>query len=406
MAKLIILGNGIAGHSVLGEVLKQPAQYDITVVYDEDPRTYLRTQITSYALGQVPEEKFFMTDPDYYESKGVRAIQAKATGLDPEGKTVSLSTGETLAYDKLVIATGAFNFVPPVAAEGHSELTSLDSDTIHNQDGVYTMRQLEDARLFADKVRKAKKAIIVGGGLLGLEAAGALKDHGLEVTVVEFAHRLLPRQLDAATSAHFQKKAEDYGIGFITGNSVAKVLFAADVVKGVELVTGECLDADLVLFSIGIRSQIAPFTGCLATNRGILINEFGETNYPDIYACGDCAEQNGMVYGTWSFAMASGRSVGKNLVGQCDPMKPYVLFTLFNSLDTKVFSAGMINFDDPDLEVYESGNPDDKYVKLLFRDQALVGGILMGDTAKGPQISTAINKHLPKEEAIANFGMN
>lgn len=403
MEKLVIAGNGIAGHSALQEVLKSGVDYDITMVYNEVPKTYMRTQLIKYALGKLPDQKFFMIDEAFYASKGVHSIKASVTNLDLTTRSLTLSDGQTLPFDKLIISTGSYNFVPPVVAQGHSSLTQIDSDSIHDRAGVYTLRNLEDARAFGQRVPHAKQAIVIGGGLLGLEAAGELVEQGLAVTVVEFATRLLPRQLDSASSALFQKQAEAYGLQFILGDSAEKIIFENDTIKGVKLVSGKELDCDLLLFSIGIRTNLEPFKAALATNRGILINEFTETSEPGIYACGDVSEYKGMVYGTWGFAMSSGKAAGQNVAGTRTQMKPYVLNTMFNSLSTKVFSTGSVNFDDPNLENHVSGDPCKDYVKLLFQTNELVAAVLMGDTSRGPQISKAIDNHMSSAEAIETF---
>lgn len=403
MEKLVIAGNGIAGHSALQEVLKSGTTYDITMVWDELPKTYMRTQIIKYAMGEIEDRKFFLSDEKYYEANGVHGVNARVTGLDQENRTLALSNGQILPFDKLIIATGSYNFVPPVAAEGHSSLTHIDSETIHDRDGVYTMRNLEDARTFGAKVPSAKTAIVVGGGLLGLEAAGELIEHGMDVTVVEFASRLLPRQLDSISADLFKKQAEKYGLKFILDDSVEKVIFEKDRIKGVKLVSGKELACELLLFSIGIRSNITPFKDALQVNRGILINEFTETSAPLIYACGDAAEYKGMVYGTWGFAMSSGKAAGQNASGTKTEMKHYVLNTMFNSLGTKVFSTGSVNFDDPKLTTHVSGDPETGYVKLFFQNNELVAAVLMSDTARGPQVSKAIDNHMAYAEAVETF---
>lgn len=405
MEKLVIIGNGIAGQSVLQEVLKGDQEYDITVVYKEDPRVYLRTQIIDYATGDLPEDRFFMTKEGFYEEKGVKAIKATVISMDGEKKILGLDQGDTLTYDKLVIATGAYPFVPPVKVLGHSKLKTIDSTNISGIDGVYSIRNLKDAESFNKKLATAKKAVVIGAGLLGLEACDALIDKGLEVTVVEFAPRILPRQLDRDSADCFQHTAEEFGLTFITGDSAKEIIFDHDEISKVSLVSGKQLEADLVLFSIGVRSDVAPFVGQLNIERGIVIDEYGQTSLPGVYAVGDAAQDHGMVYGTWTYAMSSGKTVGKNLAGSTEKLKPYTLFTLFNSLNVKIFSAGMVDFEDPSLQVHESGNREEKSSKLFFKDQKLVAGILMGDTAKGPVLSKAIDANMPYDEAVENFAI-
>lgn len=403
MNKIIIAGNGIAGHSALQELLKTHNPSDITVVWEESSNTYMRTQIINYAVGEIPEERFFMTKADFYKEKGIRSIQGKIHSIDKENKTVALSSGEVLTWDKLILATGAYNFVPPVQVVGHPYLDSVDSYSIKRRPGVFTLRDLEDAKTFGQRLKQSRKALVVGGGLLGLEAASTLINQGLDVTVVEFAPRLLPRQLDATTAGLFQKEAEAFGAKFILNDSIKEIRYDDDDLKGVDLLSGKSLDCDLILFSIGIRSNLESFGETVATDRGVIINKYTETSEPDIYACGDVAQYNGMVYGTWGFAMSSGKAAGQNAAGIRTEMKPYILNTMFNSLGTKIFSTGSVNFDDQTLKTYVSGNPKSDYVKLLFRDNELVAGILMGDTSQGPKLSKSIDARLPFNDSIQMF---
>lgn len=321
MEKLVIVGNGIAGHSALQEILKSGKDFDITVVWDEHPNTYLRTQILTYAVGQIPEQKFFMTKGDFYAEKGVRSVKGTVYAIDKADRTLTLSGGQRIPYDQLILATGASNFVPPVASVGHPVCQRIDEDDLHCRDGIYTIRSLEDARSFGDVVRSAKKALVVGGGLLGLEAADTLLQQGLDVTVVEFASRLLPRQLDTASSQLFRRQAESTGLKFILGDSVDRIYYQDSAIKNVHLVSGLTLETDVVLFSIGIRPNLEGFGEAVRTSRGILIDDHARTSEPGIYACGDVAEYKGQIYGTWAFAMASGKAAGQNASGASVPMK-------------------------------------------------------------------------------------
>ncbi|PKK39735.1 Nitrite reductase [NAD(P)H] large subunit [Clostridiaceae bacterium JG1575] len=406
MEHLVLVGNGIAGHSALQEVLKSDTPFKITVVYDEDPRTYMRTQLIPYTLGLVSDEKFFMTARDFYESHGIRAIAATLVRLNPEDASLILSNGETIHYDRLILATGAYNFVPPMPCLGHSTLQSVDSWTIDEAKGVYTMRTLKDASRIRRHMKSAKKAVVVGGGLLGLEAASDLLDQGLDVTVVEFAPRLLPRQLDEKSSQFLQTQAEEYGLTFLLGTSVKQLQFDDDALVGLTLLSGEFLECDMLLMSIGIRPHLAPYEGVLKTQRGIVTDSTLATSLPKVWACGDAVEREGMVYGTWSFAMQSGKLAGKNATGCCDALKPYILNTLFHSLGCKVFSTGQVHFDDPELRTYETGDYHKDYIKLFFKENHLVAAVLMGNTAAAMKLSKAIERHMQVQDALASFCAN
>lgn len=399
MTRTVVIGNGIAGHYTLTNAKKTSPDSDLTIIYRENARTYLRTQLSGRATGAVNDSTFFMTDENFYEANGIHEIKGEAELIDRENREVILKDGRKVPYDRLCITTGSYNFIPPVSVEGH-ELESIDSHNYSEFDSIFTLRELKDAEAVMKKLETAKSAIVVGGGLLGLEAAGDFIKKGLDVTVVEFAPRLLPKQLDAESSALFLDKAKETGISILLSECLKTVIFENGKLKEAVLNSGKTLKADFILFSVGVRpnTELASKSG-LTVNRGIVADDNMRTNDEYIYTAGDCCEYKGFVYGNWSFAMASGKTAGFNVAGNPEKMKPYTLQTMFNALGVKVFSTGAVNFDDPSLETEKFTKGED-YGKLFFKDNTLVAAVLMGNTSNMGKILKAIETGTSKEDAI------
>lgn len=403
MKKIIIVGNGIAGHSALTTILKSEEKAEITLVARENTRTYLRTQLASYALGEIDDKKFYSVEEDFYTKNNVIFINDEADLIDKDKKELHLKSGRVLNYDSLILATGSYNFVPPTEVEG-SDIKVLDKENLRTIHGVCTLRELQDANLLRECMNEMKKAVVVGGGLLGLEAAWEMKQKGIDVTVVEFSERLLPRQMDSDSAALFKEIADNSGIKLILGDSVKTLVVENNRVKGVKTSKGLEIPCDFLLFSIGIRSNLdlAKNSG-IDTNRGIVVDCFMNTSAENIFACGDCCEYKGMVYGIWPFAMNSGKVTGNNVLGKNEEIHPAPLSTMFQGLNTKIFSTGSVNFDDPSLDSVAKGDKETDYRKLFFRNNILVAGILIGDTKNAPKISKAIDNSMSKEEAMSTF---
>lgn len=253
-------------------------------------------------------------------------------------------------------------------------------------------------------MKEAKKAVVIGAGPLGLEAAWEMKLAGLEVTVVEFLPNLMNNQLDQEGADIFRNQVSDCGITFITSEECAEIITKDGKLTSLNLKSGKTLDADILLVSTGIRSNIelAKETG-IECNRGVIVNERMETSIKDIYACGDVAEFNGLVYGNWPAAIEMGKTAGANA---CEAEKAFENFTpsiILDALNTHVFSAGLIRFNDSSYEKISSKDESKgQYTKLFFKDNILVGGIIVGDISKAGQIIIAIDNKLSKAAALSN----
>lgn len=222
--KIVIIGNGVAGHNVIQTLLKSEKNFDITLITKEKVRTYLRTQLAPYALGEIEDNKFFMIGENFYKDNNINVINDEVTKINKDSKTVELKNGNLINYDKLVLSMGSYNFVPDTEVEGSNNIKSLNKDNIYDIEGVCTLREVSDALEMQKYLPTMKKAIVIGGGLLGLEAAWELRQKGIDVTVIEFAKRLLPRQMDTDSALLFKELADSTGIRLILGDSAKNLL--------------------------------------------------------------------------------------------------------------------------------------------------------------------------------------
>ncbi len=409
----LILGNGPAGHFAAGEIRKKDAEGRIIVVGRERERTYLRTQLAECFSEDLPEDKFYMVKEDWYDKNEVEQILSmEATAIHKEDKKVTFKDGSEISYDKLIIATGSYNFIPPVDVEIKRndkvvDVVKVDRSNFRDFEGLFSIREHDDTIALQKRIKTTKNAVVIGGGLLGLEAAWSLKKNGLNVTVVEFFNRLLPRQLDEESSEVLRQMAVGSGVKLILEDSVETVNVKENdegqrILESVKLKSGDVIDCQVLLFSVGVRSraELAKAAGILV-NKGIVVNTKMETSEEDIYACGDVAEINNFVYGTWPSALTMGRIAGTNATGGDLIFPNMVLSTMFTSMNAKIFSAGNVDFCNPTMDILaHTSKEKGEYKKLFFQDHKLVAGILLGDTKKSTRIIKGIEKGYSEAEAL------
>lgn len=297
---ITIVGCGIAGFTAARTIREAMPSAEVVIIDCGTHGLYSRMRLPDTLAGKLPEEKLVLSAPDAIRSLGIQFIAGTpVSAIQPERKTLTLADSRTLSYDKLVLATGADAALPPI-------------------DGALpemTLRSLEDLERYLKQMAHAKSAIVIGGGLLGLEAAHALLQRGLEVTIVECMPRLLPRQLAEKESAILLQKFEEAGYRVFTGRST-KSLKPAGSGWSALLDDGTALEGDFVVISAGIRPRtaLAKCAGA-AVERGIVVNGKFETSLPDVYAIGDCAQLNGIVYGLWAASKDQGVALAEILAG-------------------------------------------------------------------------------------------
>lgn len=372
---LVVIGNGMVGQHFLASLVVSPVkdQYDI-VTFCEEPRpAYDRVHLSAFFSGTTAKELSLVEDGFFEQHNITLHLGDKAATIDRETKTVISANGISIHYDKLVIATGSYPFVPPVV--GHDRAQCL----------VY--RTIEDLEAMAAAAKTGKVGTVVGGGLLGLEAAKALKDLGLETHIVEFAPRLMAVQLDEAGGAMLRRKIEALGVVVHTGKNTSLITDGEQCVNKMCFADGEELETDIVLFSAGIRPRddIARACGLEVGQRGgIVIDNDCKTSDPDIYAIGECALWNGMIYGLVAPGYAMARTAVANLTGEAGSFTGADMSTKLKLMGVDVASIGDAHARSSGALVYTYQNGADEIYKRLVVSadgKQLLGAVLVGDAS-------------------------
>jgi len=365
MRNYVIIGNGVAGTTAAENIRKLDGEGLITIVTAEGMPFYWRVRLPEYISGDINEQELLAKKEDWYREKNINLkLQTRVVGGDPKGKVVVTEHGEKISYDRLLIATGSYSFVPPIKGS--------------DKPGVFSLRSIQDARDIAAAAKKTEDVVLIGGGLLGLEAGNALRKLGKRVMVVEFFPRLLPRQLDGEGAKRLQGIMEAMGFSFRLGAKTQEISGDNQVSK-VLLEGGEELAAQLVVISAGVRCNmnLAEPLG-LETDKGIKVDEHLQTSQPGIYAAGDVAEYKGFPYGIWPAALEQGKIAGINMAGGEARYKGTTMANTLKVVGVDVASAGDIDAEQK--RESKVATTDKIYKKIVLDENRIIGCIMLGDT--------------------------
>jgi nitrite reductase (NADH) large subunit len=370
MKKLVVVGNGMAGVACVEQILRHAPKFEITIFGDETHVNYNRILLSSVLAGEKSLDDIVINGLDWYQRNGVDLrLGVKVVDVDPAAKTVTGDEGSVTCFDKLLLATGSMPIIPSIQ----------DIE----KDGVFVFRNLDDTRALLERSRSGLKAVVIGGGLLGLEAARGLQVQGCEVTVVHLMDTLMERQLDATGGSYLADKMNRLGVTVLLGLSTTAILGNGKV-EGVQFKGGGSIPADLVVVAAGIRPNVALGQKAgLEIKRGIVVNDYMETSDADIFAVGECVQHNGVCYGLVAPLLEQGKVLAATITGNKGPTyQGTVLASKLKIMGVDVFSAGEIGdrvdgseavrYEDPSLGVYK---------KLTLKDRKLTGIILVGETA-------------------------
>lgn len=371
--KLVVVGNGMAGMRTVDELLKRdPLKYDITVFGAEPYVNYDRIMLSSVLAGEKTLDQIVINPRAWYEENGIELVTGDAVAaIDPRARTVTSAAGRTVAYDRLLLATGSRPIAPPVPG--------LDLP------GVCSFRDIADVNTMIEAARHHRRAIVIGGGLLGLEAANGLLRRGMQVAVVHLMGTLMERQLDKAAADLLQRELDGRGMNFFT-NGQTEEIFGEDRVRGVRLADGREIPGDLVVLAIGIRPNVdLARTAGLAINRGIEVGDDMRTSVPEIFAVGECVEHRGKTYGLVAPLWDMAKVCADHLARDESPSiyVPAALATRLKVTGIDVFSAGDFIGDETTEDVVFRDAARNSYKRLVLRDDTLVGAVLYGDARDG-----------------------
>ena len=369
---LVVVGNGMAATRFVDELTQRAlGRYSVIVIGAEPRLSYNRVLLSSLLAGDVGESAIELKPRGWWNRHGVTTLDGQAVAsIDRRGRVVTLANGQRFTFSKLVLATG-------------SQPVRLPKPGMDLQN-VLTFRDLADVGAMRALMRPGARAAVIGGGLLGIEAAYGLAKAGVKVALVHLMDRLMERQLDARAAALLKRAIEAEGIEVLLGADTKRVL-GEDRATGLELSDARVLPADFVVCAVGIRpnAELAREAG-LAVNGGIMVDDGLTTSDPNIFALGECAEHRGRVYGLVEPANEQARILARRLAG--DRTVAYLGSTLAANLrvsGVNVFSAGeFIEGPGSDVITLEDQGAL-SYKKLVMRDGRLTGAVLFGDTADG-----------------------
>jgi nitrite reductase (NADH) large subunit len=371
--RLVVIGNGMAGCRAVEEVLaRDPDRYQI-VVFGAEPRVnYNRIMLSPVLAGEKRFEDIIINDEAWYRDHAITLHSGRAvTAVDPEAKTVTAEGGLTVAYDKLLLATGSDPIRLPLPGAG--------------LEGVVTFRDLDDVeKMVAAADRDGAKAVVIGGGLLGLEAAYGLARRGMGATVVHLMNVLMERQLDEAAGYLLTEALRERGVETVLGANSEEILGQDGKVSGLKLKDGRVLPCDLLVMAVGIRPHTALARGAgLTVNRGVVVDDQMRTSDPAIFAIGECAEHRGVAYGLVAPIWDMCRTLAEVLTDNEAAYEGSLLSTRLKVSGVDVFSAGKFGGGEGCEDIVFRDAARGVYKRLVIEDGKVAGAVLFGDAADG-----------------------
>ncbi|MBW7476358.1 nitrite reductase large subunit NirB [Paenibacillus oenotherae] len=391
--KLVLVGNGMAGINTIEQILKlAPSRYDITVFGGEPYPNYNRIMLSYVLEGSKTLDDIILNGWSWYQENNITLhTGTNVTRIDTAAKVVMTDSGSTVPYDVLIIATGSNPIMLPIPGK--------------DKEGVIGFRDIADCSIMLAASRQYKKAAVIGGGLLGLEAAKGLVNLGMEATVVHLMPELMERQLDPVASAMLKAELERQGLKFLMEKGTSE-LIGGERVEGLRFTDGTELEADLVVMAVGIRPNTAVVEGSgIEVNRGIVVDDYMRTSAPGVYAVGECNEHRGVCYGLVAPLFEQGQILAKHITGTATlPYEGSIMSTKLKISGVDVFSAGKF-MDSPELTVIRKQDEwKNIYKKLMLQDGKIVGGVLFGDVMDSAAIQQWIRTGATMtEELYAEF---
>jgi nitrite reductase (NADH) large subunit len=364
---LVIVGNGMAAARLVDELAKAAlGRYAIAVIGDEPRLAYNRVLLSSVLAGETASHDIELRPANWWRDRGVTLkYGCRATEIDVGRRELKLAGEESIAFSKLVLTTGSSAL----------RLSVPGADLA----GVHTFRDTRDVDLLLTLAAQKKRVVVIGGGLLGLEAAYGLAKAGAVVTLVHLMDRLMERQLDAPAAELLKSLVERKGIEILLNANTARI-HGETRVEGVELVGGRRIVADAVIFAAGIRPNIALANEAgISVNRGIVVDDHLQTGAPDVFAIGECAEHRGICYGLVEPAYEQARVLARHLAGANASYGGSVVATNLKVSGVSVFSAGDFLGAEGSETIVLSDINQGTYKKLVISDGRLIGAVLIGD---------------------------
>ena len=374
-SKYLIIGNSAGGIGAAEAIREVDRTGSITIISDEPYPAYSRPLISEYLSRERSLDRMLFRPAEFYSQNDItQLLGKKVKSLRPESHTVELDNGDKIAWEKLLLAPGGVPIFPEIDGIGKR--------------GVFNFITLDDAKAIDEFLDSARKAVVIGGGLIGISVTEALVKRGIKVTIIELKDRILNTILDEQASLLAEETLEQSGVSIVTGRTVAEIK-GEELVRGVVLDDGERIPCDLVVVAIGVspRTELVRDTE-IKVNRGIVVDRLMATSYPDVYACGDAAEAHDFVYGTnrltpiWPNAYIGGRIAGFNMAGIQTEYPGGTAMNSLNYFGLDIASAGMVTPSDEDGCEVLTRQDNDVYQKVILKDNLVVGMVFVSDIEK------------------------
>ncbi|MEC2135551.1 NADPH-nitrite reductase [Bacillus subtilis] len=379
--QLVLVGNGMAGVRAIEEILSVAKdEFQITIFGAEPHPNYNRILLSKVLQGDTDIKDITLNDWDWYEENNIQLYTNETViKVDTENKTVITDADRIQPYDELILATGSVPFILPIPGA--------------DKKGVTAFRDIKDTDTMLAASKQYKKAAVIGGGLLGLEAARGLLNLGMDVSVIHLAPFLMERQLDATAGRLLQNELEKQGMTFLLEKQTEEIV-GDDRVEGLRFKDGTSIEADLVVMAVGIRPNTTlGAESSIPVNRGIIVNDYMQTEIPHIYAVGECAEHRGIAYGLVAPLYEQAKVLAKHICGiETKPYEGSVLSTQLKVSGVEVFSAGDFNESEEKKAIKVFDEQDGIYKKIVLRGNQIVGAVLFGDSSEGNRLFSMIQK--------------
>ena len=384
--RVIIVGNGLAGVISAKTLRELDKKVEIEVFAEEKYHYYPRPNLIEFLAGTIPFERMFAFSKEWYREQNINIhLEKQVTRIFPDSQEIELEGGKKEKYESLLLANGSFSFIPPFKGT--------------DKKGVFALRTLDDAFELIEYLENHQRVVVIGGGLLGLETARALKSRGAQVEVVEFFERLLPRQLDIQGASLLKAQIENMGIKVHLGLATEEIL-GQDEVKGLRFKGEKEIEMDMAVVAAGVRPNIrmAKESG-LETDRGLVVDDYLQSSNQKIFAAGDVIQHLGKVYGIIPASFNQARVVASNILGRKEKYEGTVPSNTLKIVGLDVVSAGLVN---PEEDSYEEFRKEKKeegvYKKVVIHQGVVVGAIWMGTKKGASEINRLISQKVNVEK--------
>ncbi len=381
MKKYVIIGNGVAGARAAVKIREADQNGEVHIFTEEAYPFYYRVRFPELIAREVTIQSITIHAKEWYQSRRIPLhLEEPISEIHPGEKEVISKKGRIYSYDRLLIATGGTAFVPPIKGV--------------EKKGVFTLRTMKDAIDMQEFSKNVNQAILVGGGLVGLETGGALLRRGVKVAVIEHNPRVLPRQMDPEGAQILQGRMEDMGFSFFL-NAQSEEILGEEKAEGLRLKDGRFVEGQMVIISAGVRPNLTlAKTMNLEIKNGIIVNDRLETKSEGVFAAGDVAEHRGRCYGIWPAAQRQGEMAGTNMAGGNAIYQGTLVSNTLKVVGIDLTASGEIDSEGKLEYVVRSDRQKCTYCKLTFKEDRIVGCIFLGRTEGVSEILKAIEEKM------------